>query len=587
MPGRADPGPSGRSSHLSIERSIRRSGRALRALVLAPALVAGGLLFPAAPPARAQSAPADDARADSTRAPAPSADTARVDSARVTYRTAEVVFFSAGRAEGVRVGDTVTVHAADGSVLSAAVVVSAAQHTASARLLTSDAAVAVGQQVRFTGHPPPPAAPALAAADTAAPPPARPDSAALADSLAADSAAAARQAAPAPLPRWRGGLQFEQLASTTGGSAAVRSYQSVGSFDLLAPLAPGVQVQVRASSRWRSGASGLATGTNGTTTTLYQLEARFGTAESGVNASLGRFVPVGAMGLGYLDGARLELRLSASQRLGVIAGFAPDPTNLEPSTRTKRAGAYWAFGGTGLFSGSLGAAADWADGARRRTVLSQQLFWQPTGRLTLSTYSEVDVGTPWQAFHGAQLTTLFANLRAELPYGFRGGVGVESHQALLLWENALAGDTLPLPGRINGVSASLGHDVLGWSVDLSGGALKRAGDASATLRGMLTLFRRSFFLTVTGMHGDLFDYGAAMARVLLPYRALPFTASLGATASFTRTPGGALTQWRFAVQPELSQGLGGGLFLSLGGDVGTYAGRASAWLHGGLSYRFR
>ena len=541
----------------------------MRALLLAPVVISGGLLLFCAPSARAQAL----------------ADTARTDSARVTYRTSEVVFFSAGRAEGVRVGDTVTVVGDGDAVVTTAVVVSAALHSASARLSSPDAAVAVGQRVRFTAHPAAPEQPAVAAADTTGPPP--PDSAARADSLAAAAAPVQAEAPRSPLARWRGGLQLEQLASTTGGNSGVRSYQSVGSFDLLAPLAPGVEVQARASTRWRSGASGLAAGTNGVTTTLYQLEARFGTAASAVNASLGRFVPAGAMGLGYLDGARMELRLSGSQRFGVVAGFAPDPVDLEPSTRTRRAGAYWTFGGTGLLSGSLGAAADWADGARRRTLLSSQLFWRPTGRLSFSSYSEVDVGTPWQSFHGLQVTTLYANLRADLPLGFRGGVGVESHQALRLWENALAADTLPLPGRLNGLNASLGRDFLGWRVDLSGGALKRRGDAGATLRGMLTLSRRSFFLTATGMHGDLFDYGAVIARVLLPYRALPFTASLGATASFTRSAGGLVTAWRYAVQPEISQGLAGGLFLSLGGDIGTYAGRASAWLHGGLSYRFR
>jgi hypothetical protein len=33
--------------------------------------------------------------------------------------------------------------------------------------------------------------------------------------------------------------------------------------------------------------------------------------------------------------------------------------------------------------------------------------------------------------------------------------------------------------------------------------------------------------------------------------------------------------------------MGSGLFASLGGDIGTFAGRTSAFLHAGVSYRFR
>jgi hypothetical protein len=73
----------------------------------------------------------------------------------------------------------------------------------------------------------------------------------------------------------------------------------------------------------------------------------------------------------------------------------------------------------------------------------------------------------------------------------------------------------------------------------------------------------------------------------MPYRALPFNASLGASATFTRTAGGAVTQWRYSLQPEISRSIGGGLFASLGGDIGTFAGLTSTFLHAGVSYRFR
>jgi hypothetical protein len=514
-------------------------------------------------------------------------DSARVDSAQVSYRTTDIVFFSAGRAEGVRVGDTVSVVGDGGSVLARAVVLSAAPHTASARLLGTDVPVAVGQRVRFDARLATEAADSLAATRDSTPA-LRGDTA-----QGADSAARA-EAPPPPRGRWvrpdpraRGGIQIEEIGSSTGSTGALTSYQTVGSVFLMAPLLSGVELRTRISGRWRSGAAARTTGLDGFRAIPYELQLRLGPAEGAWSASLGRFVPTEAPGLGYLDGARLEVRLGSQQRLGVVAGFVPEVANLSVSTATKRGGVYLAFGGSGALAGSLSAAADWSAGARRRTLVASQTYWRLLDHLWLSASAEVDIGSPSMTVHGLQLTNGYANLRMDLPLGFRGSVGVESHQAILLWESVQAGDSTPLAGRLNGLSASLGRDILGFRVDLSGGALKRSTDPAPTYRGMLSLSHGLFFLVASGQHGDLFDYGTIMARLMLPYRALPVTASLGASASVTRSAGGAVSQWRYSIQPELSRSLGGGLFMSLGGDIGTYAGRTTTFVHAGVSYRFR
>jgi hypothetical protein len=390
-----------------------------------------------------------------------------------------------------------------------------------------------------------------------------------------------------PARRLRGGFQIEQLASSAGGASALTSYQTVGSLALTAPVGDGVELQTRITSRWRTGASASATGMGGLFTIPYELQLRIALPGARWNASIGRFVPVEAMGLGYLDGARFEVQATPAQRFGVVAGFVPGVERLQVSTATKRVGAYWAYGGSGALGGSFSAAADYSDGARRRTLLASQTYWRASSAVSVSGYTEVDVGAPWQTFHGLQLTDGYLNVRADLPFGFRASLGAETHQSLLLWESVALGDTAPQPGRLNGLNASLGRDIAGFRVDLSGGFLERATDANPTVRGMLSLSHRSLFITATGQHGDLFDYGAILAHLLLPYRALPFNMSLGASASFTRTAGGALTQWRYSIQPEISRAVGAGLFASLGGDIGMYAGRVSSYLHGGLSYRFR
>lgn len=524
----------------------------------------------------------------------PSRLLAQGDSARVSYRTTEIVFLTAGRAEGVRVGDTVTVLGAGDVVVARAVVVSASLHASSARLLGTDMQVAVGQRVRFEAHQAVEDADSTAVArDSAGALRAEADTAGpRADTTASDSAARAevpvrRARAPRPPQRLSGGLQIEEMASSTGATGALTSYQSAGSLYFNAPLFSGVELRTRVSGRWRSGAAGRATGLDGFHAIPYELQLRFGVPGGGWSASIGRFVPTEAVGLGYLDGARLELRLGAQQRVGIVGGLVPSVADLSVSTATKRGGIYWAFGGGGVLAGSLSAAADWSAGARRRTLVASQTYWRLLGHLSLSASAEVDIGSPSMTVHGVQLTNGYTNLRMDLPLGFRGSVGVESHQAILLWESVMAGDTTPPAGRLNGVNASLGHDLFGFRVDLSGGALKGANDAAPSYRGTLSVSRGALFLMASGQHGDLFDYGALVARIILPYRALPFNASLGGTATFTRSAGGAVTQWRYSFQPEISRSVGSGLFASLGGDIGTFAGRTSAFLHAGVSYRFR
>jgi hypothetical protein len=204
--------------------------------------------------------------------------------------------------------------------------------------------------------------------------------------------------------------------------------------------------------------------------------------------------------------------------------------------------------------------------------------------VSLSLYGDADLGAPWDSA-GARLTNLYAGLRTALPLGFRGSLGVETHQAVRLWESFVPGDTMPLPGRLTGFTGSLGHDVGGVAVDASGGWLKRAGDPEATLRGSLTLSRRALYASGTWQRGALLDYAALMGRVVLPRR-LPVTVSLGALAAMTQPRGGTAV-WRVSLRPELARSIGGAWYVTAGGDIGRYAGMTTTWLHAGVSYRFQ
>ena len=511
------------------------------------------------------------------------------DTAHVSYRTEDMVFVTAGREAGLAVGDTVELLGSDGGLVARAVVLSVARKTSSAALIPSGARVAVGQPVRFLAHPPPvQAAVALTV----------PTDTAVAGAVAAPEAAtppayASDTAPPPPVrprrggvnTRWRGSLQLDQSASSAGGQQSLTTYQTSAGLALSGPLAPWLSFSTRTTTRFRSGSAGLtAMGLTGSSTNVYQLEARVAPPGSWWNFSLGRFLTADAPGLGYLDGARIEVQPGAGQRIGVLAGYAPDVFTMGTSTQVARAGAYWGFAGRTL-SGSLSGATEWQWSAIRRTWFSGQGFWSPSPGTSLSLLADVDRGAGWESFRGLRLTHLSAGARTDLPLGFRGGVTFESQQSLELFSMAVLGDTFPLPGRLTGWTVSLGHDLSGASVELSGGYLKRTTDPNPTYRGTLTLFSRHFMIAAMGQHSDLFDFGSLAARVPIPLGNIPLTAALGFSSNMTRTPGGAQTMWRYGFEPEIGYRIGSGFYASVSGDIGKYAGLTSTYLRAGVSYQ--
>jgi hypothetical protein len=513
---------------------------------------------------------------------APRLAVAQTDSARVTYRTREIVFLDAGRGRGLAVGDTIQIVRADGTIVVPGVIVSVALQRASARLLVEDAEVPIGLYARFEPHP-------------------AEDVAVRQDTMPSDSAVVAAAAAPrvyeyqseglagrvAP-HRLRGGFSVEQFATSSSTSPNLTTGATIASADLDASLGGGFEFLARGNGRWRTGASAALTGAESFTGVVYQAELRVASSGGGFTAGVGRFVPAGALALGYLDGVHLDVRLSRSQRIGIIGGLVPGIERLQFSTDTKRAGAYWAFSGERL-DGALLAAADWGGGQRRRTEVGGQAFWRIFGRTTFSVYGEVDLPVDSTPQSQAQITTAYASLNTQLPWGFRAGVTAEAHQAFQAWNAELPIDTtIPQPGRLAGGGISLGHDLLGFAVDLSAGSLKRASDATSTQRGSLTASRGAFFMIAVVQHSELMDYRSAMANFLVPGRLLPFTLAIGVGASMTQAAGsGGTALWRYSVRPELSKFVGGGLYLNAGADLGTYAGQSSTFVHAGLSYRLR
>ena len=498
------------------------------------------------------------------------AQTETPDTVRVTYRTREVVFFAAGRQQGVAVGDGIDVLLdSTGRRVVHAVVLSTAQRSSSARLLDPSATVPGNARVAYIRRPVmTPTILALASPDTGA-------------------ASADRDTTPVQLPVAHtpgrvvsGGLHLDQFSSNAG--AGFSSGQTTLGVAVDVPFGAALTFRMRTTSRYRSVSSGVTA--NRSTTIPYQLEMRIEPPGGRVRASLGRFLASDALALGYLDGVRLEVRPGPQVRFGLAAGLVPDPVRLQFSTVTKRFGGWWGLQGNSAF-GTVSLAADWANGALRRTIVGVQAVWSPAPRVSMSLYGDVDIAPGWDTTRsGGQLTSLFGNVRLPLPAGFRFGIGAETHSSVRLWETAA--DSFALPGRYVGASASLGHDVGRVAVDLSASALQRTDDPTPVLRGMLTLSRGPFFLVASGEHGPLADYYYATGRIIVTPAASTVSLAIGGFYGLTLVQAATLRIQRYSVRPDLSWRLGRGLLLNLGGDFGRYSVLTTTYLHAGVSYYF-
>jgi hypothetical protein len=505
----------------------------------------------------------------------------RADTTRVTYRTRDVVFIAAGRAEGVAVGDTVQVEGDSAFAPVLAVVLSLARHSASALLLDPGSRVRAGQRARYRAHPVPAEAAPEPAPDTAL---AVPAAAPVAPAAPPEPAMHRARAPPVAATRLTGSVQLDEYAFSPGVPGFTTHQTSLG-LSIRAPLGGAGELRLRTRSRWRDGATDA--GLDGLSHLFYQAELRLAPRGAPWGLTVGRLFPTDLMVLGFLDGAQFDVRLGAGHRVGLLGGFVPDAADLGFSSATARVAGWWAFGESGRLTGALGGAADWADGAHRRTQLAAQTQWRPGDRTTLSLYANADVPAAWDSSSsGITISTLSVSLHAPLPAGFRGGIALESHQAARLWDR-LASDSLPLPGRLDGVTLSLGRELGGVGLDASVGALRRSGDPNPTYRGTLFVHWRGISVTATGVRGDLADYTSLLARFVLPRRALPVLVSISGLASVTTTPAGGASPRRVAVRPEVSRMLAGGLFLSAGGEFGRQAGRATTSAHAGVSYHFR
>lgn len=414
-------------------------------------------------------------RADASARPE-SADQPRSAWARVTYISGAAVYLDAGTKAGLAEGSRVEVMR--GSVVVAELVVAYVSSTrSSCTVVTSSAAVVVGDSARFTP-------PAAQVARTASPPGAAgtgTDSAGMRASVAGP-----RRPASRPI-RGRLGVRYLTLRQD-GGSATSTLTQPA--FDLrldgrnIGGTPFGIAVDVRAYRQQHARASGASLTSS---TRAYQTALLWNPVNSGTRVQVGRQFSTALSPVGLFDGIAVDVdRRHVS--VGAFSGSQPDPRSFGYSGDVREHGAYvqahnapsasasWALtaGGIGSYAGGeIDREFAYLQGSFNNRVVS------------LYAAQELDVNRGWKADAeggGTTPTSTFAMLRLSPTDAVTFFGGYDNRRSIRLYRDFLTPEIAFDDSFRQGMWGGASVDVLGHvraSADARSSRGGSAGPASS------------------------------------------------------------------------------------------------------------
>jgi hypothetical protein len=355
--------------------------------------------------------------------------------AHVTYRTAVTAYLDAGRAEGLRGGDSSRVEIVRGdSTIALLRVAFLATHRAACDLAGVPTTLVVGDSVRFTPAAPPPA----------------PDSAGLVLSVVGPAATGT----PTPSKRSAGGglrgrvgFYYLLVRPLDGGGAQVT--QPSGDLRLsgngLGGTGLGLAVDVRGRRSVQTRADGLGSDTR-LLTRVYQAALAWQVPGSPLRFTAGRQYAPGIAPVGLVDGVAAQLDGSVWGG-GVFAGSEPEPVNLWLSGETSQLGAYVRrhsrTGSVAHWGLSAGISGSYLRGGTNREFLYLQGEYA-TRRLSVFAAQEVDYYRAWRRVGGEPAispTSTFATLQLRLTDAVALSAGIDSRRNVRLYRDVVNPET--------------------------------------------------------------------------------------------------------------------------------------------------
>jgi hypothetical protein len=426
----------------------------------------------------------------------------------VTYVSAGAVYLDAGRAEGLVVGAVLRVERA-GQKLGELEVDFVAEHSSSCKVTSASGEIAKGDHAVVVSLP--------AAASAAAPP-------------AAEAAPAPRVAplvvgqestayAPArPALRAAGSVAVGARSFSVSGGAS--SKESNGRLSLRLSNLGGQPLELRVRTRarriTRSG-YGPSVETSQSSDRLYELSLAWAPERSRFSLQLGRLVGGPFGGLGYLDGALAQVRLTRRFYFGAFGGARADYTDLGFGSQGTRYGGYFRYAtesgpsaGPGFAEVVIGGVTETARGGNAsRDYVSVESRFGSGGRWWIFQRAEIDIHRGWRkqvAGDSSQISNAAISASFRLSEALRASLSYDQRRNYLTWE------TRPRPEEVfvryfrQGARVGLDWQRSGWIANLGAGVEKADDIDKPTNSAFLSLTRGNAFGTPLVLGGDASYY---------------------------------------------------------------------------------
>jgi len=400
----------------------------------------------------------------------------------VKYVSAESVYLNGGKADGLSVGDQLTI-TGKGKCQTVIEVVFVADHSASCKVTDTTCAVAVGAKALFIVVP---------KADTTQTP--------------IDSAVAAPQpvvtidtAKPSPksyarpaLAQFSGAVSFGYYHWTDQSASHLDFSQSTVRFDLKArrllgqDLTLNLRSRGRHDQRHRSYNSQVAA--KSWENRLWEFSLTYNTPTEGFCAQAGRILPRRVSGIGYLDGLLLETRLAGQLRFGLFGGTSPQWGYAEGQIAINRVGSYAALtsGDPGhvYFEQSGAAIGEYHKTFVSREFIALQGRISSGGQWSIYHNAEIDINRNWRKIKtgtSANLTSIYLGGNYRFNDKLRLGLSYDNRTNHWSYEYRTIADSLFDTHLRQGARAQM-ELTLPWRIQssVSYGLRKRAGDSRAT-----------------------------------------------------------------------------------------------------------
>lgn len=482
----------------------------------------------------------------------------------VKYRSATNAFLDGGKAQGLALGDRLTV-VEKGAVVAELEVTYLAEQSASCRILSEKRPVRAGDAVVLPVKSAAPAAPAAPSTDSRPQPPA---------------AAVVATASPSPRPwaRYHGGLSLGYSRIWDDTPAQLDFEQKTARVDLFLwdmggrPLSFQLRFRSRQDDRARSLSSFQPSSER--RDRLYEASFRYQPPSDRYAVEAGRLASSPFVGLGYLDGALARLRVASPLQVGLFAGRRAEVEGLGFQGSGEKYGAFLALApvnryAMGAAEAVIGVVRETEAGEVSREYLSLESRLT-RNRLSFFERAELDWNRGWRgdlASQSLQVSNLAASLAYRMTPSAQVLVSYDSHQNYRTHSNRTVPEALFDDLVHQGLRASLNLGGSGLQVTAGGGIrFKDRTTATNAYSAHLSLHSSDFFGLRASLDGIGFGNGYTKGAYASARLGRPFghglDADLAYGASFYRVKSTAEDRFTHWIRALGRGNLGRGVFVS-------------------------